>query len=53
MEWQPHYSEPLTEEDARAIAGNAATFFAMLMDWDLGVKEARRGNGAKQREDNG
>jgi len=45
-EWQRHYPEPLTEEDARAMVANMAAFFDVLRDWDLlhSQTEGKEGN---------
>jgi len=31
--WQPRYSRPLTDEDARQMLENVAGFFATLQRW--------------------
>lgn len=33
-QWQPYYSEPLTEEDARAITANMCAFVSLLAEWE-------------------
>ena len=52
-EWQPQYGEPLTEEDARAITTNVASFFDTLKNWDSEALKTGPGSDAKRRESNG
>ena len=51
-EWQPRYSEPLTEEDARAITTNVGSFFDMLEDWHFEALKTGPGSDAKRKESN-
>ncbi len=51
--WGSHYPEPLGEEDARAIAENATTFFETLLEWDQRVKSACGPKIAVEKEDHG
>ncbi len=49
-EWQPHYGEPLTEEDARSITTNVASFFDTLKNWDSEALKTGPGSDAKRKE---
>ena len=51
-DWQPRYSQSLTEEDARSITTNVASFFDTLKNWDFEALQTGPGSDAKRKESN-
>lgn len=41
--WQPRNSQPLSDEDARAILENVKGFFTLLLEWETNEQQKKGG----------